>query len=63
MTLAQTFSIADMIAAIAPCQAAYKAEAQRRLDSLTKPIGSLGRLEATTGRPECEISGVRRARV
>lgn len=46
MTLAQTFSIAEMISGIEPCEDAYKTEAQRRLDSLTKPIGSLGRLEA-----------------
>ena len=46
MTLAQTFSIADITAAIAPCPDIYKVGAQRRLDSLTKPMGSLGRLEA-----------------
>jgi nicotinate-nucleotide--dimethylbenzimidazole phosphoribosyltransferase len=41
-----TSPLADVIASIAPCQAAYKTEAQCRLDHLTKPIGSLGRLEA-----------------
>lgn len=36
----------DVIAAIRPCEPQHTAEAGRRLDSLTKPIGSLGRLEA-----------------
>jgi nicotinate-nucleotide--dimethylbenzimidazole phosphoribosyltransferase len=46
MSMAQTtFSIADVIATIAPCRTAHNAVARRRLDSLTKPIGSLGRLE------------------
>src|SRR5262249_43799969 len=50
VTSAQTtFSITDMIARIAPCQSVYKAKTQRRLDSLTKPISSLNRLEAITG--------------
>jgi len=58
VTSAQTtFSIADMIARIAPCQSVYKAEAQRRLDSLTKPIGSLGRLEAMAGQVYSIFSG------
>ena len=46
MISVSTFPVADMIASITRCQPAYKAEAQRRLDNLTKPIGSLGRLEA-----------------
>lgn len=46
MTAVQSSYLADVIAAIPPCLPAYKTEAQRRLDSLTKPIGSLGRLEA-----------------
>jgi nicotinate-nucleotide--dimethylbenzimidazole phosphoribosyltransferase len=37
--------IADAIARIAPLDAAAEAQAQKRLDSLTKPPGSLGRLE------------------
>lgn len=57
MTLAQTFSIADMIAEIESCQVVYKAKAQRRLDSLTKPIGSLGRLEAIAGQVYSIFSG------
>jgi nicotinate-nucleotide--dimethylbenzimidazole phosphoribosyltransferase len=35
-----------VIASIEPIDPRHPAEAQRRLDSLTKPIGSLGRLEA-----------------
>lgn len=57
MTLVQTFSVADMISAIEPCQEVYKVEARRRLDSLTKPIGSLGRLEAIAGQAYSIFSG------
>ena len=57
MISAQTFSIADVISAIAPCEAAYNAEAQRQLDSLTKPIGSLGRLEAIAAQAYSIFSG------
>jgi nicotinate-nucleotide--dimethylbenzimidazole phosphoribosyltransferase len=57
MISAHAFSIAEMISAIAPCESAYKAEAQRRLDSLTKPIGSLGRLEAIAGQAYSIFSG------
>jgi len=45
MTVVQSSYLADAIAAIPPCLPAYRTEAQRRLDNLTKPIGSLGRLE------------------
>jgi nicotinate-nucleotide--dimethylbenzimidazole phosphoribosyltransferase len=45
MISVHTSPIADMIASIAPCEPAYKTDAQRRLDNLTKPMGSLGRLE------------------
>ena len=45
MISAQSPSVADVIGGISSCQSAYAREAQRRLDSLTKPIGSLGRLE------------------
>ena len=38
-------SLADVIAAIHPCDPADAVEARRQLDSLTKPIGSLGRME------------------
>jgi nicotinate-nucleotide--dimethylbenzimidazole phosphoribosyltransferase len=39
-------SLAGLAAGIEPIDSRYFAEAQHRLDSLTKPIGSLGRLEA-----------------
>jgi nicotinate-nucleotide--dimethylbenzimidazole phosphoribosyltransferase len=38
-------SIEDVIAAIAAPPEIYLAQARTRLDSLTKPLGSLGRLE------------------
>jgi nicotinate-nucleotide--dimethylbenzimidazole phosphoribosyltransferase len=38
-------SLASVVAGIAPIDPRYTVEAQLRLDSLTKPIGSLGRLE------------------
>lgn len=37
--------LAKILSAIHPVEPGYAAAAQRRLDSLTKPIGSLGRLE------------------
>jgi len=46
MISVQSPSLADVIEGIASCQPAYATEAQRRLDNLTKPIGSLGRIEA-----------------
>jgi nicotinate-nucleotide--dimethylbenzimidazole phosphoribosyltransferase len=42
----ESSSLAEVIGGITSCQPAYAKEAQLRLDSLTKPIGSLGRLEA-----------------
>jgi nicotinate-nucleotide--dimethylbenzimidazole phosphoribosyltransferase len=57
MTEAQTFSISEIISGIEPCQHLYKEEAQWRLDSLTKPIGSLGRLEAIAGQAYAIFSG------
>jgi nicotinate-nucleotide--dimethylbenzimidazole phosphoribosyltransferase len=57
MISGQPYSIGDVISAIAPCQAEYKVEAQRRLDSLTKPIGSLGRLEAIAAQAYSVFSG------
>jgi nicotinate-nucleotide--dimethylbenzimidazole phosphoribosyltransferase len=57
MISAHAFSIAEMISSIAPCESAYKAEAQRRLDRLTKPIGSLGYLETIASQAYSIFSG------
>jgi nicotinate-nucleotide--dimethylbenzimidazole phosphoribosyltransferase len=57
MISVQPSCLADVIAAIAPCQVAHKTEAQRRLDCLTKPIGSLGRLEAIAAQAYSIFSG------
>ena len=38
-------SLAELVAGIVPCGTLYRTEAQRHLDDLTKPLGSLGRLE------------------
>jgi nicotinate-nucleotide--dimethylbenzimidazole phosphoribosyltransferase len=53
----ETVSLSDVISAIAACEPALKAEAQRRLDNLTKPIGSLGRLEAIAAQAYSIFSG------
>jgi nicotinate-nucleotide--dimethylbenzimidazole phosphoribosyltransferase len=45
MTLNDYSSIAELTAGIDPCDTRYRVEAQRHLDDLTKPLGSLGRLE------------------
>src|SRR5580658_3492828 len=50
-------SLAELAAAIAPCEATYKTEAQRRLDNLTKPIGSLGGLESIAAQMYSIFSG------
>lgn len=42
--------LGDVVAAIHPNDRQHAIEAQRRLDSLTKPIGSLGELEAIAAR-------------
>jgi nicotinate-nucleotide--dimethylbenzimidazole phosphoribosyltransferase len=39
-------SLNDVVAGIKRCDVRYPVKAQKRLDNLTKPIGSLGRLEA-----------------
>lgn len=38
-------SLADVISHLKRCEARYSAQARHRLDDLTKPVGSLGRLE------------------
>ncbi|HZP06430.1 MAG TPA: nicotinate-nucleotide--dimethylbenzimidazole phosphoribosyltransferase [Terracidiphilus sp.] len=45
MTIVQTLELGKVIGEIEPCDRRYSAAAQTQLDSLTKPIGSLGRLE------------------
>lgn len=57
MISSEAVSLAEVIAEILPREATYKSEAQRRLDSLTKPIGSLGRLEAIAGQAYSIFSG------
>ncbi|HUA92176.1 MAG TPA: nicotinate-nucleotide--dimethylbenzimidazole phosphoribosyltransferase [Terracidiphilus sp.] len=46
MIEASSSTLRDIIAAIRPCEPQHIIEAARRLDLLTKPVGSLGRLEA-----------------
>jgi nicotinate-nucleotide--dimethylbenzimidazole phosphoribosyltransferase len=45
MTQSPSATLADVISRIKRCETRYAVEARRQLDSLTKPIGSLGRLE------------------
>lgn len=45
MTVAQTLTLSRVIGEIVPCDRGYAMVARAQLDSLTKPIGSLGRLE------------------
>ena len=45
MTLTLATSLSNVIDKVKPCEARYTVEAKQQLDSLTKPIGSLGRLE------------------
>ena len=45
MTLIVSSTLSNVVAEIERCDARFAAEAQSRLDCLTKPIGSLGRLE------------------
>ena len=49
--------LASVILDFKLCNPQYKAEAQRRLDSLTKPPGSLGRLEAIAAQMFSIFSG------
>ena len=50
-------SLASVVAKIEPIDPRHLAEAQLRLDSLTKPIGSLGRLEAVAAQMYSIFSG------
>lgn len=52
-----TSQLSDVLAVIRPVDPSYAAEAQRKLDSLTKPIGSLGRLEKIAAQMYCIFSG------
>lgn len=49
--------LTGVVARIEPCQARYADEARNRLDNLTKPIGSLGRLEALAAQMFSIFSG------
>lgn len=49
--------LSDVVAGIKRCEARYAAEARRRLDGLTKPIGSLGRLETLAAQMFSIFSG------
>jgi nicotinate-nucleotide--dimethylbenzimidazole phosphoribosyltransferase len=57
MNSSDSFSLAQMLADITPCDERYTAEAQRHLDDLTKPVGSLGRLEAIAAQMFTIFSG------
>ncbi|MGB8029137.1 MAG: nicotinate-nucleotide--dimethylbenzimidazole phosphoribosyltransferase [Terracidiphilus sp.] len=50
-------SLADVVASIKRCDERYGAEARNRLNNLTKPIGSLGRLEALAAQMFSIFSG------
>ncbi|MGA7830815.1 MAG: nicotinate-nucleotide--dimethylbenzimidazole phosphoribosyltransferase [Terracidiphilus sp.] len=50
-------SLASVVAGIEPIEPHHLAEAQLRLDNLTKPIGSLGRLEAIAAQMFAIFSG------
>lgn len=58
MTQALSSSLASVIEGIKRCDSRHAAEAQRRLDSLTKPIGSLGQLEAVAVQMFSIFSGI-----
>jgi hypothetical protein len=46
MTQILPASLVDVVSRVKRCDPRYSVDARRRLDNLTKPIGSLGRLEA-----------------
>jgi nicotinate-nucleotide--dimethylbenzimidazole phosphoribosyltransferase len=50
-------SLADVVADVKRCDARYAAEARNRLNNLTKPVGSLGRLEALAAQMFSIFSG------
>lgn len=57
MTQILPVSVAGVIANIKRCDVRYAADARRRLDNLTKPIGSLGRLETLAAQMFSIFSG------
>jgi nicotinate-nucleotide--dimethylbenzimidazole phosphoribosyltransferase len=57
MNLTLTSSLASVVEHIKPCDVRYTAQAKQRLDSLTKPIGSLGRLEPIAAQMYAIFSG------
>jgi nicotinate-nucleotide--dimethylbenzimidazole phosphoribosyltransferase len=52
-----TSQYSNVLAAIRPLDPKYAMEAQHKLNSLTKPIGSLGRLEKIAAQMYCIFSG------
>ena len=57
MNLILSSTLSDVVAGIEPCDTRYTAEAQHHLDCLTKPIGSLGRLETIAAQMFTIFSG------
>lgn len=57
MTLIVSSTLSNIVAAIEPRDARFAAEAKNRLDCLTKPIGSLGRLESIAAQMFSIFSG------
>lgn len=55
--MAESSELSSLLAAICPVGGKHVAEATRRLDSLTKPIGSLGRLETIAAQMFSIFSG------
>ncbi len=55
--MAESLELNSLLAAICPVGGKHVAEATRRLDSLTKPIGSLGRLETIAAQMFSIFSG------
>jgi nicotinate-nucleotide--dimethylbenzimidazole phosphoribosyltransferase len=57
MTTTSSCMLREVLAAIHLCEPRHAAEAKRRLDSLTKPIGSLGKLEGIASQMFSIFSG------